>query len=198
MALSAQFQTRRANVANIIQLENFRNKEPPRRRCGVVFPQLYRVRGFYFDVEGDKPVPSDRPAPVCYTLSPTDECGLAAPTWEAIDRLDWAIDHGWLIVRHHRQLEHAYGYLSAMLDHANELSKGKERLFQDKDGLYTILHRDATRDAPDHLLVFIAQQPDPHAADAKWGAAGAGWVDCFEIVHADGSISDDPDLLMPE
>ena len=81
-------------TAKIISLQNYRSIIRDSAN-GVVFPQVYRVRGNYYDLdERGQLIGSDRPAPPCFTLSETDTNNLFNPTIELVEKLVGGIDGG--------------------------------------------------------------------------------------------------------
>jgi|GEM_PF-2175099 len=186
-------------MAKIIQLDTFRTSVRS-KHGNISFPQLYRAQGFYWNEpinDHAHPTPSDRPAPHFYTLSERDDGGYANVAYTPIRSLDPAIDSGWLLIRHHRKLEEAEGYLSALADF-NTGWKGRapKALFQTKDGLFTLVERKPSPGTPDHLAIYVMLIPDPHINTEMGRMFSTGTIDYHQIVHPDGSVTIDPDMLL--
>ncbi len=151
-------------------------------RCpeiGLTFPQLFRVTSYECDFSADrsKPVATDRPAPVCYTLGhPTIWKRHANSSFTPIDAPDPSIDQGWLVIRHHRSGEEEEGYTSAIIDLEGvsderdcsvspEYRKGKQ--------IFTLIHRPATPGKPSPAIIYCAQIPHELIGWDDWGVVVA-------------------------
>jgi hypothetical protein len=130
-----------------------------RSASGVIFPQLYRASGYYFDLQekdGEHiAVANDRKGPYFYTLSPSDTGGFANVTYEEIDRLTPGIDTGWVMIRKHSTQASVDGYFDALEDlipnwHAAPGFVVVENGF----GLFTLRHRAATPGCEDCLVAY--------------------------------------------
>lgn len=172
--------------AKVIQLSDF--KKGYRAPTGVVFPELYRLEGDYFDLVEGSLTPSQREAPVGLVLSELDADGLANPRWTPLKRLDPSKDRGWAIVRHHMQRTSVEGYFDALCDLGVIKSV---HLYQTREGLFSLLRRPAPPNCPDHLLIYISK------GTLQIGPAAGSLVDNWQIVHPDGSVSDDFDAVSP-
>lgn len=155
---------------------------------GVVFPELYRVEGCYFEPAEDGSVmPTNRAAPIDYSLSIHTDPGLANPKWSPIRRLEPLKDVGWVIVRHHMQRAFVEGYFDALSD---KTVLEAVSLYATKEGLFTVLRMMPPPGAPDHLLIYVTK------VQLHDGPFAGEWIDMWQIVHPDGSITDDFDVLM--
>jgi len=159
--------------AEIIRLGATRASTVRCPKNGVIFPQVYRVTGYLWDVEDNtfgetscllsddaKMAASDRKAGPSYTLSPEDARGFANAHWEPIHNLDRNVDTGWLIVRHHRNKDFLEGYQNGLQDTRRDWSNRDASIFRTEYGLFTLEHREATPLCPDHLLGYITNLPE--------------------------------------
>lgn len=173
-------------MAKIIELKKYR-KGLQFEQQGITFPQLYRVRGYYFDLKDSVMVTSHQRAPACYSFSEEDQSGLTNITSEVISHLDPSVDSGWLIARHHRDQGNFEGYITAVVDIAeDEEAALSVQGFQTKEGLFTLLQRNASPGCPDHLLIYSIKE-----FDARVGM----WAENCRIVHPDGHITKDDGIL---
>lgn len=180
-------------AAKIIQLNDYKSTVRSKRN-GVAFPTIYRARGYCHDrVPG---VPGE-PGPVFYTLSKHDDGGYCKVTHEAIRGFS-PEDSGWLFLRHHSTRDNVEGYLDALMDLRQEtIEDGGRSIFQTKEGLFSLVHRPAVADRPDKLVVYVTRAPDPHVNHPIAGKFSSGWMDHHQIIHLDGSLTEDPDIMLP-
>lgn len=176
-------------TAQIIQLER-----PPRgQRClrsGLVFPVLYRVRGFYYDQDNNKLFASDTPVTTTYTLSKDDNHRIAEPCFEAVKALNAPDDaSGWLIVRHHTTESRARGYLDAIMDFKDEgpFERVNQSIFRHESNWYTLAHRKPLPDKEGSVVMYITQLP--FTSGFAEGIMGDHWT----IVTSDEEITEDID-----
>lgn len=175
-------------MGKIIELSSFRAGF--KASNGVVFPQLYRVEGYYFDVVVGQTVASGRPAPPEYSLEEKDRYrGIANATWTPVTKLDPKKDSGWIVVRHHMQSAFVEGYFDALVD-LTVLETGEA--FGTKQGRFTVLKRAAPAGAKDHLLLFVTK------VQLQSGEYAGEWVDAWSIVHPDGSVTEVFEDVVPQ
>lgn len=175
--------------AKIFDLRSFRSGL--RAPNGVVFPQLYRVEGYYFDLDGmERPVPSSRKAETQYALGDTSHHGLANAQWTPLTKLEPALDAGWIVVRHHMQLALVEGYIDALMD-TQDTGNPAKTAYKTKEGLFTLLRRAPPPGGPDHLLIYISK------VQLHQGPFAGQWIDTYQIVHPDASSTDDFAALTP-
>lgn len=188
--------------AKIIDLKNYRSTVRNEKNK-VAFPLLYRVTGkcWNFVEEAGEVVdakPSDEPAGPYYTLSEDYNLKLADEKHEMITKLDPAIDSGWVIIRHHMREEYIEGYLDAHTDYGSpelrELTHGA-MIFRTKEGLFSVARRPANKGRPDHLIVYITKVADSGIPEL---GVPAGWIDSVQIVHPDGTVTSNQDLLFED
>lgn len=174
-------------AATIISLSEYKSTIRSSRN-GVAFPTIYRAQGLYNSDEYAE-------GPVFYTLSKTDNNGYKDVKHEPI-RGFGEKDSDWLILRHHPNKDNAEGYLDALVDlHFDEM--GGQRLFQTKEGLFSLVHRPARPECPDKLVVYVTRAPDPFINHPVAGKFSTGWMDHHQIIHLDGSLTEDPDIMLP-
>jgi hypothetical protein len=174
-------------TAKIFEMRDF--PKGLRAANGVVFPELYRLEGEYFNLVGDSVEASGRKAPAEFVLSDEDARGLANPRWTPSKSLDPSKDAGWVVVRHHMKRSFVKGYFDALSDLTVVESA---QTYQTKYGLFTLLCRPAPPNSLDHLLIYITKVQlhlEPVAGE---------WVDSWQIVHPDGSVTDDFDAIVPQ
>jgi len=185
--------------AKIIELKRYRSSMRNRHN-GIVFPQLYRLTGTYYDEvkDGDNVVgliPGNQPAGPYYTLSDEDDAGICNTRFEAITGFTPGIDSGWLIIRHHMRPEFLEGYLDGYFDLAKRMDDGSRLAYRTEKGLFTIARRPPHEGKPDHLVVYVTKIPVP-TFDSPMGVIDVGgWMNSVQIVHPDGSITEDEDFL---
>lgn len=134
---------------------------------GVTFPAVHRVTGFFFagdletrtvdlETRGEK-------APLHYTLSDDDKCGLMDCRWDPIDRLDPWKDATSLVIRHHKNRDRVDGYIDALLDLRRDSTEGPTggTLFQTLEGLFTLAAIETAPWWPGPMLVYGANIPPP-------------------------------------
>lgn len=187
-------------TAKIITLPNARRSRVVCPETDVVFPQLYRLTGNEWALkEGVEPkgglinldedlVPTDRKITPAYTLeNGYSYSHIANPAWEPIYSLDPEIDSGWVIIRHHSTRSALDAYIDAMFDmETHESPFDRWRSFETQFGLFSLVHRRASRNTPDHLVIYVTKIPDPSMTVADW-----------QYVVAPGGDVLDPDLLFP-
>ena len=162
-------------------------------------PQLYRIGGFEFDTSSTADVvlrtPSNRPIVPQYTLlSKMQYPDIARQTMKPIDCLDPAIDAGWVIVRQHADASDALTYIRALRDTFDGAKRGivKTMKSPDLDGVFSVMHRPASKDCLDHLLIYVSEYP---------GAEFLSMEERFEaperyaIYHPDGTVTHDPSIF---
>lgn len=178
-------------AARIIALNEYKSTIRSKRN-GVAFPTIYRARGYCHD--GVPGVPGE-PGPVFYTLSKNDDAGYCNVAHEPIRGFSEK-DSGWLFLRHHPNKDNVEGYLDALVDLQPE-TDGVQRIFQTKEGLFSLVHRPALAGRPDKLVVYVTRAPDPHVNHPVAGKYSNGWMDHHQIVQIDGSLTEDPDIMLP-
>jgi hypothetical protein len=177
-------------MAEIIQLEQFRRSV--RSPGGVWFPTVHRIIGCAWDGPKEGPINFEdlTPDPTWpyryYSLSPDAPVQLANLASEPITRLDPTLDHGWVIVRHHRDLDLAHAYLDG-LDDGEEKYEVTVKQWRTTEGIFTLHHRETRHRCRDCLLIYATSERTPGLA-APW----------CHIVASDGSIFSDPDILIPD
>ena len=62
-------------------------------------------------------------------------------------------------------------------------------IWQTGEGVFTLMHRPPLPGRPDHLIAYVTKVPD----------GGLAWItkDAFQIVHSDGNVTTDPELMCP-
>jgi hypothetical protein len=177
-------------TAKIIRLERF-NAGCRHHANGVRFPHLYRVTGFEFDLAGDELVPGvTTPVEPFYTLSDQGNFGIANPTFVPLKALVPELDAGWMIVRHHGSHARAETYIDCVGDSRPiPYEDSMPMLWQREDGVFTLMRRPPTPGRLDHLIAYITKVPAEGFPDIA--------EDAFHIVHPDGRVSMDPELLFP-
>lgn len=181
-------------TAKIIRLEQF-NVGCRHHANGVRFPVVYRVTGFEFDwvergTANERFVPGKTPVEAFYTLSDDGDFGVADPTFRALKSLVPGTDKGWVIVRHHATHSHAAAYIDGAADlRPLAYPNWGQMLWQSADGFFTVLHRPATLGMPDNLIAYVTKVPLPE------DIAPGYWEDAHHIVHADGSVTTDPEIM---
>ncbi len=163
---------------------------------GALFPQLYRLTGYYYNAEmetdGQFRLLEGRgePAEPQYLLSNTDSyTELVDPKVEPINVMTPGIDQGWLVIRHHRSYERAKGYSDAIGDVGAAL--WERVLWQTDGGVFTLLHRPAVEGRPDNLIVYVTEQVGTSKLNLP------PWEMAFHIVYPDGTTSQDDAVLFP-
>jgi hypothetical protein len=177
-------------TANIIRLEQF---NVGCRHCanGVRFPHLYRVNGFEYDmVDGDLVPGTTTPVETFYTLGEEGDFGIANPTFTAIRTLIPVVDKGWIIVRHHASLARADAYIDCVGDtRPIPYEYFGPMLWQTGEGIFTLMHRPPLAGRPEHLIAYVTKVTAEGFPDIV--------EDAFHIVHPDGSVTTDPELMFP-
>lgn len=180
--------------AKIIELKDYRTTvRSPKNK--IPFPQLYRLTGVYFDagaMDNGRLEPGTEPAGPFYALQEQEGPKIANPKYEAIQRLDPAIDSGWVIIRHHMRDDYVEGYLDAHSDFRPPERDTYQMVYRTKEGLFTVMHRPPNEGRPDHLIVYITKVEHPGLPEL---GVPAGWMDSVQIFHSDGTITDNQDLL---
>jgi hypothetical protein len=180
-------------AAKLIQLNEYKSTIRSKRN-GVAFPTIYRARGYCF---GERDGQQGDLGPVFYTLSKNDDGGYLNVTYEPIRGFSEE-DSGWLFLRHHPNRDNVEGYLDALTDlHQDTFEDGGQKIFQTKEGLFSLVHRPAMAGRPDRLVVYVTRAPDPHVNHPIAGQFSNGWMDHHQIIHLDGSLTEDPDILLP-
>lgn len=151
---------------------------------GVVFPEPYRLTGYYWEeVQGGLDA-SSRAAPTEIVLGDRDDAGLANPSWKRLSKLDPSEDRsGWVIVRHQSE-SNLEGYFDALSDMT---AMRTVRLYATENGLFTMLRMPPPLNCPDHLLIYVWKHDE----------GDVGPEDRWRIVHPDGSITYDIDAVTP-
>ncbi len=155
--------------AKIIQLKNVKRGLVRCPESGIVFPQLYRLTGLWpesenSDIANDNgPGPYKEPLAPSYTLDMETIYGdIVDPQWQPIHCLDPAIDSGWVIIRHHYTRESLYAYMDAMFDTETYVAPlDRWMTFETDLGFFSVLHRPATQNTPDHVIIWITKIMDP-------------------------------------
>jgi hypothetical protein len=159
----------------IIQRSAYRQSGVKCPKNGVVFPQLYRGIGFSWDQATTGALVPGTERSILYSLQAERRTALANVKWEAIDHLHRGIDTGWVLIRHHITLEHAYGYIAGAIDLMDDEHVGPMLVQTDVD-LFTVVHCDARKGCQDCLLACITP-----ASDAEFGI-----LDWIKVIDADG------------
>lgn len=154
---------------------------------GVSFPWVYRLRGRYLEAVKGGFIVGEKEASPSYTLSELATHGLVEVRHTPILGFDPGIDSGWLIVRHHTSLDAITGYQDAKGDLSSvDEDNLNPTVFATREGLFTLLHRQAAPKCPDHLVIYMTKQPGED-----------GTVNVCKIVHPDGSVTSDENILSP-
>tara|TARA_B100000508_G_scaffold37782_1_gene29584 strand:- start:6875 stop:7429 length:555 start_codon:yes stop_codon:yes gene_type:complete len=181
--------------AQIIQLKKTL-KGPKCLRSNLVFPALYRVSGYYFDLNDEGSiVASDTPAVVTYTLSGDDTPRISDPKVEPVQGLDSLGDtNGWVIVRHHTNEERAQGYLDAIIDlqGSRAFERVHQTIFRQGSAVYTLSHREPVPGKEGGIVVYITRLPFTNGPAT--GAMGDHWT----IVTREGEVTEDIDRFYDE
>jgi hypothetical protein len=178
--------------AKIISLNEYKSTVRSSRN-GVAFPTIYQAQGYCFNVN---PEAVDEKGQIFYTLSKDENGGYRDVTYQAIRGFSEE-DTGWLILRHHPNRENVEGYLDALCDLQTKEVPGRRVIFQTNEGLFSLVHREASPDCPDKLVVYVTRAPDPLVTHPLAGKFSNGWLDHHQIIHPDGSLTEDPDILLP-
>ena len=177
-------------TATIIRLERF-NVGCRHYANGIRFPHIYRVTGFEFDLRDGEFVPgTTTPVETFYTLSVEGEFGVANPEIVPIKALSPQSDQGWIIVRHHATEAAAHAYIDCVGDcRPIPYDYSGPMIWQTGEGVFTLMHRPPLPGRPDHLIAYVTKVP----------AEGLAWIteDAFQIVHSDGNVTTDPELMFP-
>ena len=188
--------------ACIFELKDYRTII--RSSTHVKFPQLYRLRGEYFDIPALEKYDIKRGtgnfSEYFYSFSPTGadvRIQWASIESQPIKGLDPKIDEsGWVIIRHHQNSDIARGHQDALFDRflGLERDRSESRIILTDEGHFTLQCRPPTPGAPDHLVIYALMVPDTrtHPIAMKYST---GWVDEFTIVMPDGTITLDSDIL---
>lgn len=136
----------------------------------ITFPTLFRDIREVCEPALEKEVivgcsPSGKPMPPEYTLLPTPEeaaASIANPCMEfgPITCLDRPEDHGWVVIRHHESIGEASGYISAVLDMADD-AYPSVGAFHCGGEYFTVLTREPRPGRPDRLVIYEAYRPIP-------------------------------------
>ncbi len=192
-----------AMSAQIISLQNAKRSRVRCPETGVVFPQLYRLTGFHFKLKAgrtlvdgflksddDLEADLNAPTPPAYTLdAETLYGGVADPKWEPIHQLDTTIDDWLVYIRHHASGGDLEAYIDAMCDTETYEIDDRWLGFHTEFGSFSVLHRNANRDAPNCALVYVTKIGDP-----LYG----GTMDWHKVIGSDGEEMDIDDLNPPE
>jgi hypothetical protein len=156
------------------------------------FPQLFRVDGFCWDLNGEIPTPE--PAPPAYTLhSDPSWRGYARPRFIPLDHPDSDIERGWFIIRDHRTMDYARGYLSAREDCQFDDDHLRDefvfRLFVIGDRVFTLVPRPPIAGKPTPAFIYATEVPHPKLE----------WVDWYKVIVSDGRVATIDELYpLPE
>jgi hypothetical protein len=177
-------------TAKIIRLERF-NVGCRHHANGVRFPHLYRVKGFEYDlVDGDLVPGTTVPVETFYTLGDEGDFGVANASFTAIKTLIPPVDKGWIIVRHHGSEARADAYIDCVSDsRPTPYDYSGPMLWQTEDGIFTLMHRPAIPGRPEHLIAYVTKVVAEGLPDIV--------EDAFHIVHPDGRVTTDPELMFP-
>lgn len=181
-------------TAKIIHLEQF-SIGCRHQANGVRFPPVYRVTGFEFDLvdrrtEHERFVPGKAPVAPFYTLSRDGDFGVADPTFRPVKVMEAGEDEGCIVVRHHTSRERAEAYIDGVSDlRPLPFANSGQMLWQTTDGVFTILHRSVPAGFKDRLIAYVTRVP-------LAGMPGFH-EDAHHIVHPDGEVSDDPEIMWP-
>lgn len=147
------------------------------------FPQLFRVEGLVWGMEGEDFSTlhaTQDPAPLCYTLHADPTWTISAqPKFVPIDYPDPEIERGWFVIRHHRTMHHAEGYLAACNDRQfddEHLRVIAPWLFSIGEHIFTLVPRPAIAGKPSPAFIFATEVPHPKA----------GWVDWYKVILSEG------------
>jgi hypothetical protein len=177
-------------TAKIIRLEQF-NIGCRHHANGVRFPHVYRVTGFEYDLVDDELVPGTTvPVEPFYTLSDQGDFGITNTTIKQIKALTPGIDKGWVIVRHHGSEAQAHAYIDCVGDSRPiPYDYSGPMVWQTPDGIFTLMHRPPISGRPDHLLAYVTKVPAEAFPDYL--------EDAHHIIHPNGSVTTDADLMFP-
>lgn len=174
-------------AGNVIHLSEYKSTVRSDRNR-VAFPTVYRARGRY--------CVSDTPGPYFYTLAKHDHGGYHDVDYVPIQQLS-DIDTGWVIVRHHPDNANVEGYLDAAGDFEDGTEHSKLQFFRTPQGIFSLLHRPPSVRCEDKLLAYVTRAPDPNVNHPIAGPYSTGWCDHYIIHRVDGSVTEDPDILIP-
>ena len=177
-------------AAKIIRLERF-NVGCRQPANGERFPHIYRGQGFEFDCVDDELVPgTTTPVEPFYALSDQTDFGIANPTFVPIKVLTPQTDKGWILVRHHGNRARAEAYIACVGNSQPILYEhGNRMVWETDEGIFTLMHRPPISGQPEHLIAYITKVRVEDLPDIV--------EDAFHIVHPDGSVTDDPELMFP-
>ena len=124
-----------------------------------VFPRVYRIWLSELNSTKDGLAHSSALPSIRYTLHPTSQVGRIRH--DAMDSVT-DLDHGWIILRHHRTAAQAVGYARAAYDNRGALGS----YYSDADCAYvfrghhfTLLHRPPLYGGPSPILIYSAEIP---------------------------------------
>jgi hypothetical protein len=160
-------------TAKIIHLSRY-NLGLVHPATGVRFPQLYRVRGFYWDDAGlDNPidpessVPSTVEAPISYTLSTEETLGLANVTFEPMRGMNLPSESGRILIRHHASLVVALGYVDALVD-SGKHNQLRSYIYETPGGVFTLLHRESRPEEKASCVLYIVKSVEEDSSGVQW------------------------------
>ena len=144
---------------------------------GVHFPILYRVSSYANteDAQG-RLVPATRKL-IGYALDGDANWNIGVqPQFTPVKYPDLTIDIGWVVIRHHRTIEHAEGYRDALFDGDRSidfLDCTPPRIYGE---YFTVAHRPAIFGRFEPAVIYITRVLDPRV----------GWMDWEFVVGARG------------
>jgi hypothetical protein len=93
-------------------------------------------------------------------------------------------------VRHHASLARAEAYIDCVGDSRPiPYEDSMPMLWQTEGGIFTLMRRPPTPGRPDHLIAYVTKVPAEGLPDIV--------EDAFHIVHPDGSVTTNPELMFP-
>ena len=156
-------------------------------QTGLVFPQIHRISGFFWENEDERKV-SGNPVPPRYTLSEYDTPDLANPTIEPIARLTPGKDPEVMVLKRHLTREHAAGYIDALIDVLPDTVYERSLYYKDHS-IFTLVYFSGTRFKryPLHCIQILDEIVTP----AEIPNVRA------HIIHPDGSVTTDDFIFFP-
>jgi hypothetical protein len=175
--------------AQIIELKQ-PSKGQKSLRGGLIFPVLYRIKGYYFDIQNNSLVVSDVQSEACYSFIENNLPRIANLVAQAVNALDDPDDtKEWLIIRHHVDQRSAQGYTDACFDlHGEEISNVVHSgLFKHSTGVFTLTHKKPPEGKEGSLLIYVTKLP------VTSGRATGAMLDHWTIVTSKGEVTEDFD-----
>jgi hypothetical protein len=110
-----------------------------------------------------------------------------------VGQLDPNIDTGWLVVQYHKNADMIVATLhDRLLTGVKDDAVVDELCLVPGFGGFTLTHRAAPEGAPDHLIMYVYENPDAEYLELPWRST---LPHLYFIVQPDGSMTRDPSIL---